>query len=831
MKKAFSLVEILVALIIVSLITAAMAPVITKKLSSSAVTIVGGGSGDGSGSGAPVVNACAGKYCTIGKYPDENNGCKCTTCSAPFCISCQNDVCDECLDGYDLIGGECIGGTESCRESHGKPTQACCESLDAMYLPKATTGFATDLCMMKHNAFDSAITEIDVVESEIKVVDVKSICNTGACCWKGTAGNTAGSCTTNKNSDSTYSGCTRTVCQALAAERFCANYSPSNYAPGAWRLMTLDELKVIGNNHNIYSTNQGSSGLQLCDESSSTGIDRCSSLGATTEGCQTQAADDGFNNDCSAARLWGQGNSYITLSGGAISFGTEDSRRYPKSVRCVTSNVDSGSLTIHHINEAIGEPLNQADCDKFNALFIPAKYNGNLNGRNICMTKKNMLDFDGAHYKDRQTFAKLGVKIADVGKICSVGSCCWKGQTASSCTQSTSYSGCKRSVCQATSAAILCGAYAPEGTLRGSWRLPTFEELTKIAYYLNSESTHFSFLNLYLNTNGLQLCDNSSSAGLDKCTTIGSAGSGGCETKSVDDSLNNDCYAAGVWGIGNYNLKMIGGAATVSVENQFQYPKSVRCVTDSYLVSPNPNETDDGLSDDKLAQYQAECEKYNAIFIPKKFTGSVNLCMTKYNAFDPNGPFDYVTDDEMTAMGVTKVDVPNVCSTGVCCWGGNTTSSCTQLQNAGSAYSGCIRTVCNFNAASAICSAWAPEGTKAGDWRLLEFSEIKMLATYLNFETNNSSFLSAYLGVQGLQLCDETTSAYGSDKCTTIGATTEGCQTKSGDDGLYNDCKAAAVWAKNKNYIGLSGGTALVNQADMANKPKSVRCVTSVGVN
>lgn len=43
-KKAFSLVEILVALIIVSLITAALAPVITKKLSSSGVTITGGGS-------------------------------------------------------------------------------------------------------------------------------------------------------------------------------------------------------------------------------------------------------------------------------------------------------------------------------------------------------------------------------------------------------------------------------------------------------------------------------------------------------------------------------------------------------------------------------------------------------------------------------------------------------------------------------------------------------------------------------------------------------------------------------------------------------------------
>ena len=53
-NKAFSLVEILVALIIVSLITAALVPVITKKLSSSGITISGGGGG-----GVPSAGACA----------------------------------------------------------------------------------------------------------------------------------------------------------------------------------------------------------------------------------------------------------------------------------------------------------------------------------------------------------------------------------------------------------------------------------------------------------------------------------------------------------------------------------------------------------------------------------------------------------------------------------------------------------------------------------------------------------------------------------------------------------------------------------------------------
>ena len=46
-NKAFSLVEILVALIAVSCIFAALAPVITKKLKSNAVSIGGGGVGGG----------------------------------------------------------------------------------------------------------------------------------------------------------------------------------------------------------------------------------------------------------------------------------------------------------------------------------------------------------------------------------------------------------------------------------------------------------------------------------------------------------------------------------------------------------------------------------------------------------------------------------------------------------------------------------------------------------------------------------------------------------------------------------------------------------------
>lgn len=141
-NKGFSLVEILVALIIVSLITAAMAPMITKKLSSSGIVIGGGGSGGGGGGGATL--ACGDipdcilckdsicytcikdkETCETGNFLDEPScSCKpcsdimsgCTSCTkggvctsstacsvfGDYCIQCNVAECEQCRSGYNL---------------------------------------------------------------------------------------------------------------------------------------------------------------------------------------------------------------------------------------------------------------------------------------------------------------------------------------------------------------------------------------------------------------------------------------------------------------------------------------------------------------------------------------------------------------------------------------------------------------------------------------------------------------------------------------------------------------------------------------------------------
>ena len=146
-SKAFSLVEILVALIIVSLITAAMAPIITKKLSSSGITISGGGGGGG----VPSAGACGMgqyfdmdeqvcKHCPEGHFCDGFNKLVClagTSTSADGTdkhpLNGQSQ-CKECADGYYALEASptCILNTAVGCAEKSKIDNACisCENAE-----------------------------------------------------------------------------------------------------------------------------------------------------------------------------------------------------------------------------------------------------------------------------------------------------------------------------------------------------------------------------------------------------------------------------------------------------------------------------------------------------------------------------------------------------------------------------------------------------------------------------------------------------------------------------------------------------------------------------
>ena len=208
-------------------------------------------------------------------------------------------------------------------------------------------------------------------------------------------------------------------------------------------------------------------------------------------------------------------------------------------------------------------------------------------------------------------------------------------------------------------------------------------------------------------------------------------------------------------------------------------------------------------------QSQADCDPYNAMFIPAAYNGSggKNTCVTKYNVGDTYGPTIARSTRTVTAgSGSSTADES--------CWRGTTSmsNSCTASGRWGghsTSYSGCTRTVCTWYAANASCQSWAPNGTSAGDWRLPTQNEMKGWA-------NNIERVSAYLGSDGLQLC-EVSPFYGSVKC----PSTNRC---SGAGSGH--CYPYDVWSSpSRYYFSLSGGTFDGPRSGYAGNAYSARCV------
>ena len=221
---------------------------------------------------------------------------------------------------------------------------------------------------------------------------------------------------------------------------------------------------------------------------------------------------------------------------------------------------------------------------------------------------------------------------------------------------------------------------------------------------------------------------------------------------------------------------------------------------------------------------QADCDGFNAFFIPASYNGTSgkNLCVTKYNVGDTNGP--------TIASSVSKITAGSgTCSGTSCCWQGTTSSTCDtsgSYSGGSTTYSGCTRTVCTWAAANASCQAWAPTGTKAGDWRLPTQTEMAGWKSKIDSESSSTNYISKYRGSNGLQLCDYYSSSYGSPRC---------YYRSGGCSGSYNDnCNPYYVWSATPNgsdyydyYLG--SGTFRGPSSYRATYAFSARCVLEKG--
>ena len=208
-------------------------------------------------------------------------------------------------------------------------------------------------------------------------------------------------------------------------------------------------------------------------------------------------------------------------------------------------------------------------------------------------------------------------------------------------------------------------------------------------------------------------------------------------------------------------------------------------------------------------QSQADCDPYNALFIPAAYngTGGKNLCVTKYNVGDTYGP-------TIASSTTTVTTGSGSCSANECCWRGTTSSPCTasgSWSGHSTSYSGCNRTVCTWYAANASCQSWAPNGTSAGDWRLPTQNEMIGWA-------NNIERVSAYYGSDGLQLCDLGSSSYGSVRCSYY---LNRCSGANGDD-----CFPYYVWSSPSGYYFYLNSRSFVGpNSDSGRYAVSARCV------
>ena len=733
MLRGFSLVELLITLVIVSLITSAFVPVISKKLMSMTATING----------------------IIGKTDGDNNSSSDSKLPAdmPPELNSQ-EVCDKL--GENL-----------------------------MYLTAAQNG-GKAACVTKANVGDTYVKGPEISSSAgVTVVNAGETCTDEKCCWLGNGVNNTVSVCANDKNESTYSGCKRTACTLLAAKSACEKWEPKTGTKGYWRLPTSTELYAWASHITEIQTNKGKNGLELCDSNSGYGSNQCSATVAYCKGSLNT------NEQCNTYSLWAyadnlQNGYYQYLLNGSLN-SSFISERSSLSARCLidedaykealpsNNNTPSGGGDTEEGTPIINKITSQADCDKLGSglLFLTAEQNG---GKRACVTKANV----GDEYKNGPDLNALktsaGITVVNAGSTCGSKSdytskCCWLGNnvglTSETCTDtgnsSGTYSGCKRAVCTYEASKAACKAFEPTNSgTKGKWRLPNQTELSSWGSYLY-------IISLNKGESGLQLCDRDLNYGSAKCDS---------HTTNCKGAYGNYCIPNYLWATNGYDsrqayLYYLTNGVLYSGYNYKTYALSARCILDEDAVVNGLSEDDNSSSGDssglpKKITSQEDCDKIgpNLKFLTAEQNYGRRACVTKANVGDSymDGP-----DLSKISAGITVNNAGMTAGTPLdatrkYCWTGNnqgkTATNCTSNENGDSTYSGCKRTVCTYEGAKAACENWEPEGSKTkGKWRLPYKEEMDV---WLN--STNMQALQINKGSNGLQLC-VSTSGYGSVQC------------------------------------------------------------------
>ena len=827
--KAFSLIEIMISLLVVSAITAAFAPVISKKIKQG--TIYAGGqniikSGDSCSQfnhGEGKCKTCFKQACINCDYPTctgylSIRECKCTPCNSEECERCNSS--GQCLK---CNTGNYIGSDKKCHNcTYGK---FCDGSSNIFECSRVTTN--CEICASK-NICTKCKNEYYLSSNSCKNCEAGYFCN----------GINHEICP-----DKTYSLGDATNCVKITEIANCVEYSKTSNTcatcKAGYYLKDNSCIKCPAGSYcpdgvNISSctgTTYSTEGATSC--SNSTNASNCASINHTTGACAK--CNNGYyvnNNSCTKCSAGSYCDGYTKKDCTGTTYSTEGATSCSNSTaaNCATySKTENKCATCKY-----GYVMNNNKCEL--DTYYKLVYG-------LYVTKYNMGD-----YKDTQIASSANITIANAGSNCRNTKCCWTGSTSgSNCDASNgNYSGCNRTVCNWAAANAICANYKQDGR---TWRLPTTGEMGNWVNY-----------SVGLKNNGLMLCDSTKNANSAQCYS-----SNACSSK-----YNSTCNAYSVWSsdvikqkdtsnilLGGYSyyyfyLSLQNGALNFAsyvgenpTNNIFsggiygnnKYENyaglSVRCVSDSIANCVAFSGSNTCTSCKK--NYYLSNGKCTAVTKQEgctAYSSTENKCITCEDAYDLNngkctfackgsyylkigklcvmkknvGNFSTGTVSLfMSSYGVTEKSVDNddkKCSDEKCCWYGNISGNSCDSSNGD--YSGCNREVCNWAAANTICSKIKTGGKT---WRLPSTSEMSNWLSYSKGKGNN-----------GLMLCDMN-SGYSSAQCgyklSCSGATLAYC----GPDTYWSNSKHN-YYVKNGNW----GGP----DSNGAGYARSTRCVTSM---
>jgi len=258
MKKIlFSLVELMVTLIIISVVISALTPAITKRIKTNKINITD----------KTVIQGSADTNTS-----EEVEEIDCTTFDSK-CTECTKTACTKCSLGYELKDNLCD-----------------------TYCKGDNLAIIEDLCVTTCNMGDCGLP----------------MTYTDGTCWTSTGG-------TCVDTDSSYSGCNRKLCNWTAAKQVCHNAEIQSIE--GWRLPTAQESE----NWHKYSE------MRLCDYQS----------GYSNNSCTVSTNCTGsWSNKCVAADIWTSEQYSDTRSGyrglsRKVFNWHHDVNYYAFSVRCV----------------------------------------------------------------------------------------------------------------------------------------------------------------------------------------------------------------------------------------------------------------------------------------------------------------------------------------------------------------------------------------------------------------------------------------------------------------------------------------------------------------